>query len=835
MNSNSKHSHTPMIKQYLLLKEQYPNMLLFYQMGDFYELFFNDAKQISNLLNITLTKRGYINNNVPMAGIPCNNINVYVSKLVKLGKSVVICDQIGNKLLRKGLLERKVVKVITPGTITDEDFLSEHTDNLVASLYEQDNIFGYATLDLASGRFYVSEYYNPELLLSRIQCTNPQELLYPDNFSYMYLISDRKGLNKRSSIDFSACSSKKILKLHFGSEKYKLFEINQDGAALSASGCLLKYVKSMHYNYLHHIRCIKKLNNEDYIYMNVATIKQLDLVENISGNVSNTLYFVLNHTVTRMGSRMLKRWLCMPIRNQLILQNRQKSILELQSHYLELQKLLIRISDLERITSRLSLRTALPRDWLLLRISLRILPKINDLLLKLKSNNLKSLSLLINTYPDLIDLLEKAIAEFPSNSIREGNVIADQYNLQLDQLRTIKSSAHDVLINIEVEEKIKYGINTLKINFNSLIGYYIQISNKYLHLIPKEYIKKQTLKHFTRYTFPSLQQFQETFLTAEFRSVELETILYEELFDLIFPYLEKLQMTSKALSELDVLTNLSERSITLNYVCPILTDKKEIRLKKSRHPVIELLPDVSFVANDINLTQLKTIMVITGPNMGGKSTYMRQIALIVIMSSIGSFVPAKYARIGIIDKIFTRIGSADNVFKKQSTFMLEMVELTSILNFSTENSLVLIDEIGRGTATNDGLSLAWSCLEHLAKNINSMTLFATHYFELTYLSNILSMIKNLFFSVLEQDGKIIFLHTIKPGVSKKSYSLSVAELAGLPNSIISSAKKKLKELDIRLLKNNKSIDIINFISSVEPDKISPREALNYIYLLKNML
>ncbi|CAL4324012.1 DNA mismatch repair protein MutS [Buchnera aphidicola (Eriosoma grossulariae)] len=828
--------HTPMIKQYLVFKKKYPNMFLFYQMGDFYELFFDDAIQSSYLLNIKLTKRGYSSiNTIPMSGIPCCNVNYYISKLVKLGKSIVICNQIGNKSLQKGLMKRKIVKVITPGTVTDEDFLSENIDNLLAAVYEHKNNFGYATLDLSSGRFYVYEYNTKDALLAGIQSTDPQELLYPENFLHINLIKHRKNLKKCSDSDFEMNLAKKLLNLHFGKKNLSCFGISDNSIVLPAAGCLFIYVKSMHYNHFDHIRSIKMLNNQDYIYMNSTTIKNLELVKNLSGGNSNTLLSVLDRTVTKMGSRMLKRWLYFPIRNRLTIKNRQKIIFVLQKHYYPLQQLLIHIGDLERIVSRLSLRTALPNDWLSLRISLRIIPKIHNLLSDISEKNLNILLSYIGLFPDLILILERSIAEFPSICIREGNVIADKYNLKLDELRQLKKSAKNILINIENQERVKLGISNLKISFNSLIGYYVQISNKYLEFIPSHYVKKQTLKHFTRFTFSELQQFQETFLTADFRAIELETVLYEELFDIIFPYLKELQIAAIYLSELDVLANLSERSIQLNYVCPLITEKNEIILEKSRHPVIEEISQISFIANDVFLSQKKNVMIITGPNMGGKSTYMRQIALIVILSSIGSFVPAKKAKIGIFDKIFTRIGSADNLFRGQSTFMVEMIELSSILNHATDHSLVLIDEIGRGTSNCDGLALAWSCVEYLVTQINSITLFSTHYVELTLLIHKFKTIQNMFFSILKKNDDIVFLYTIQPGISKNSHSLSVAKMSGLPSDVIIRAKKKLKELNSIKLDIQKNNILINFIISLEPENISPRKALDYIYFLKSII
>ncbi|XRX42750.1 MAG: DNA mismatch repair protein MutS [Buchnera aphidicola (Eriosoma harunire)] len=838
-NINQTNMYTPMIEQYLLFKKKYPHMLVFFQIGDFYELFFNDAKKASELLNITLTKRGYSSHGViPMAGIPCNYISHYAAKLIKLGISMVICDQVGHKLTNtKGLLDRKVSQVITPGTVTDENLLSDKLDNMLSAVYEKNNIFYYSNLDLSSGRFYVSEHNSKEQLLARIECTNPQEILFPSSFAFKDLIKHRHGLQSRPNSEFDVILAKKNVKCQFGSNSVTFLSISDKNGMLSVAGCLLIYIKSMHYSNFHHIRCIKIIKNKDYIYMNAATIKHLSLMNNISGKKINTLSDVLDHTVTQMGSRMFKRWLYAPLRNITMITNRHSSVVSLKKYIQPLKTLLIQVGDLERVVSRLSLRTAVPRDWVLLRLALCSLPKIRLILSEIDNKYLQSLLYSIGVFSDLLSLLHKAIAICPSVHIRDGNVIADNYNLQLDQLRSIKNSSKDVLCDIKLKESIKLGVDNLKIGCNNAIGYYIQINNKYLNLIPNNYVKKQTLKYFSRYTFPELQQFQETFLTANFRLVELETILYEGLFDVIYPYLYNLQDSARALSELDVLTNFSERSITLNYVCPILTNKREIVLKNSRHPVIELIVNEVFQDNDVELTYKKSIMVITGPNMGGKSTYMRQIALIVIMSCIGSFVPSTYARIGNIDQIFTRIGSSDNLLEGESTFMVEMRELSNILTNATTNSLVLIDEIGRGTSNYEGLSLAWSILEYFAKKICSITLFSTHYFELTELSKRFNNIHNMFFSILKKNKDIIFLYKIQSGHVNKSYALSVSELAGIPIDIIATAKNKLKQfnnksmVDIDLLSNNK-FDLVKLILSIEPNNISPREALDFIFLLK---
>lgn len=791
-----KINHTPMIKQYIKLKSKYLDMLLFYQMGDFYELFFDDAKKASSLLKITLTKRGTSDTcQVPMAGIPCHTAEYYLSKLLSYGESIAICEQVGNQSLNQGLLKRKVVRIITPGTVLEESMLTDSKDNLLAAIYQEKTKFGYATLNLSLGYINISEHKNSDCILSEIEKTSPREILYPENFLSFDLIKNRIGLRQRPLWDFDLDTANQQLNLQFKTYNLKGFGIQNNFLALRAAGCLFQYIKSIQYISLKHIKLIKLKNNDNSIGMNASTRRNLEISENLQGGNGFTLMSVLDRTSTSMGSRMLKRWLHSPLRCISKVKKRQNSVKVLLNHFIEIKNILKKIGDIERVFSRIILRLASPNDLLRMRKTFFELPKLNLILSKIKSLEIEKIRVSIGNYDDLYDFLNRSISENPSSFIRDGNVIAEGYSVELDELRKIKRNTSSYLKNIEIQEQRKLGIETLKIGFNSKIGYYIQINKRYSSLVPVKYVKRQILKNCERYSISVLKDYESTVLNLKFKIVELEKMLFSKIFDIIEPYFDNLRKTAFALATLDVLTNLSERSIALNYICPVLNTEYGIELKNSRHPVIESVLKKPFISNNLFLNKNKRMLVITGPNMGGKSTYMRQVALIVILSWIGSYVPASYAKIGPIDKIFTRIGAQDNLSDGQSTFMIEMLETSSIMHNATTNSLVLIDELGRGTSTYDGISLAWACSEYLVKKIKSMTLFATHYFELTVLSEKFMDVENVCFDAIENDNAIAFMYRLKKGVVNKSYGLLVAALSGIPASIIKIAKFKLKDLE----------------------------------------
>ena len=851
--------HTPMMQQYLKLKAENPDILLFYRMGDFYELFYDDAKKAAALLDISLTKRGQsAGNPIPMAGVPYHAVEGYLAKLVQLGEPVAICEQVGDPATSKGPVERKIVRIVTPGTVSDEALLPERQDNLIVAVYQEKEKFGLATLDMTSGRFQLCEPHSKEALQAELQRINPVELLYCEDFAEMAIIEHYKGLRRRPIWEFELSTAISELNRQFGTKDLRAFGVEKSPLGLAAAGCLLQYAKETQRASLPHIQSISVIQNNDNIQLDAATRRNLELTQNLAGGTENTLASVLDKCVTPMGSRLLKRWIHQPIRQTDILLKRQKTIGEIieQDLYHELQPYLQQVGDMERILARVALRSARPRDLTRLRTALEQIEPIKSLIHTKISSNLTALSTQIGDFSAQIELLQKAIIETPPLLIRDGGVIAEGYNAELDEWRTLSAGATQYLENLEQRERESTGIDTLKIGFNAVHGYYIQISQGQAHKAPIHYVRRQTLKNAERYIIPELKEYEDKVLKSKGAALALEKQLYDELFDLLLPHLGQLQLASLALSELDVLVNLAERAETLNYVAPQFSDEIGVKIENGRHPVVEQVLKDPFIANPVNLNQQRHLLIITGPNMGGKSTYMRQTALITLMAYIGSFVPADSAVIGQIDRIFTRIGASDDLASGRSTFMVEMTEMANILHQATSQSLVLIDEIGRGTSTYDGLSLAWACAEWLAKKTRSLTLFATHYFELTALPEQIEGIANIHLDALEHNNTIAFMHAVQDGAASKSYGLAVAALAGVPQSVIKLAKQKLHQLEKLSAQNgdqqiqhlralNQHQGELAFeaepdalreaIEQLDPDELSPKQALAYLYQLKKML
>ena len=844
-------THTPMMQQYLKLKAENPDILLFYRMGDFYELFYDDAKKASQLLDISLTKRGAsAGEPIPMAGVPYHAVESYLAKLIAMGESVAICEQIGDPALSKGPVERKVVRIVTPGTVSDELLLEDRKDNLLAAIWQEKSGYGFATLDISSGRFNVFECDNADTMQAELQRTSPVEILYPEDFQSMSLIENRSGLRRRPLWDFDLSTAKQQLNLQFATKDLIGFGVEKADKALKAAGCLLQYVKDTQKTSLPHIRSITKQSQDKFVILDAATRRNLEITENLAGGTDNTVAAILDKTQTAMGSRMLKRWLHTPIRDRLILSQRQNSIEELQEHYLVIQPLLKQIGDIERILARLALRSARPRDFARLRDSYNHLPQLQFELNALNDPYLQALCHTIGTFDEIANLLNNAIIETPPVLIRDGGVIAEGYHEELDQLRLLSAGATNYLEQLEVRERETLGIDTLKIGFNAVHGYYIQVSRGQSHLVPVHYTRRQTLKNAERYIIPELKEYEDKVLTSKGKALALEKVLYDQLFDILLPQLESMQKSAEALAELDVLTNLAERAQTLNYTKPQLSIDKGINIQNGRHLVVEQVLSEPFIANSLNLSQQRRMLIITGPNMGGKSTYMRQTALIALLAYMGSFVPASNAIIGPIDRIFTRIGASDDLASGRSTFMVEMTETANIMHNATEHSLILMDEIGRGTSTYDGLSLAWACVEMLVNQIKAMTLFATHYFELTQLPEQINSIYNVHFDAIEHENTIAFRHTVQEGAASKSYGIAVAGLAGVPNIILKRAKQKLKELESHYQQSATShvdssqLSLISMpdeskveleLQQIDPDSLTPREALDVLYRLKRLL
>lgn len=852
--------HTPMMQQFLTLKSEVPDTLLFYRMGDFYELFFDDARKASQLLGISLTQRGKTGGNaIPMAGVPYHSVEGYLAKLITLGESIAICEQIGDPATSKGPVERKIVRIITPGTITDEALLDDKKDNLLCAVYQQGDNFGIASLDIGSGRFVVNELVKTESLQAEMQRLNPAELLYPDTFEYVDLIEHLATIRRRPEWEFEFSTCKSILTQQFGTKDLVAFGIEKSTFAICAAGALLQYLKITQRTALTHIQSITLEQNNDTVILDAATRKNLELTFNLAGGTDNTLAQVLDTTVTPMGSRLLKRWIHQPIRNLTILNYRQTMIQTLMD--LDLTEALSiplkQIGDIERVIARLAFRSARPRDLTRLRCAFALLPELQHLIAQLPADLVATLSLEMGSYPQLLQLLESAVIDNPPVIIRDGGVIKAGYNSELDHWRNLSKGATDYVDALEKRERETTGINTLKVGYNRVHGYYIEISRNQSIQVPAHYIRRQTLKGAERYIIAELKEHEEKVLSSQGKALALEKKLYEQLIDQLLPHLKELQFTAKALAELDVLNALTERALTLNYVRPVLQQENGIEIEEGRHPVVEHVSKTPFIANPVSLHNQRRMLIITGPNMGGKSTYMRQVALMVLMAHIGSFIPAQSAKIGPVDRIFTRIGASDDLASGRSTFMVEMTETANILHNATANSLVLMDEIGRGTSTFDGLSLAWACAEQLADKIQAYTLFATHYFELTHLPETIDALVNVHLDAVEHGDSIAFLHALQEGAANKSYGLQVAALAGVPKNVLNNAKRKLQQLEAtslqtQALAHNSTIMTHNaqtsldfseaeehqaviLLKEIDPDNLTPKQALAMLYQLKEQL
>ena len=851
--------HTPMMQQFLRIKAENPDILLFYRMGDFYEMFFDDAKRASQLLDISLTKRGATNGEpIPMAGVPYHAVEGYLAKLVQQGVSVAICEQIGDPATSKGPVERKVVRIVTPGTVSDEALLNERRDNLIAAIYTANNKFGYATLDITSGRFMLTEPTTEEEMQAELQRTSPAELLYPEDFTYLHLVEPFKGKRRRPIWEFELETARQQLTLQFGTRDLVGFGVEKANLGLCAAGCLMQYVKDTQRTALPHIRAIILDTQDHAVILDAATRRNLELTQNLAGGFDNTLAEVLDHTATPMGSRLLKRWLHQPIRDQHQLNGRLNAIEAFKDSgmFVDVASVLRHMGDLERIVARLALRSARPRDLARMRTAMQYLPELAQLLADIPQPRIGELAQYSAPMDDLCQLLEHAIIENPPVIIRDGGVLAPGYNAELDEWRDLADGAKQYLTDLETRERERHDIDSLKVGFNQVHGFFIQVSRGQSHLVPDHYIRRQTLKNAERYIIPELKEHEDKVLNSKSKALALEKKLWEELFDQLLPHLERLQLAASALSELDVLANLAERADSLNYCRPQLTTTTGINITAGRHPVVEQVLSEPFIANPIALHQDRRMLIITGPNMGGKSTYMRQTALIALLAHVGSFVPAEAVTIGPLDRIFTRIGASDDLASGRSTFMVEMTETANILHNATKHSLVLMDEIGRGTSTYDGLSLAWASAEWLADKIAAMTLFATHYFELTELPSLLSGLANVHLDAIEHGDNIAFMHSVQDGAASKSYGLAVASLAGVPKAVIKRAKIKLKQLEAlghqkaqpsaaiagqppreehQLSLIPEPSEVEEALTNVNPDELTPRQALDELYRLKALL
>lgn len=853
--------HTPMMQQYLRIKAQYPDLLVFYRMGDFYELFFDDAERAAKLLSITLTTRGKSNGKpISMAGVPFHAADGYLAKLVALGESVAICEQVGDPATSKGPVAREVARIITPATISDEALLDEKHDNLLMVIHTAEDRHGIATLNIINGQFTVQECTDEETLLAEIERIHPAELLLAEDADASHIQSAFPAAKQRPAWEFDYDSAYTQLCEQFNTKELSGFGASDLTAAICAAGCLLQYVKYTQRAALPHIRTLNVQQQNTHILMDAATRRNLELVRNLSGGDDNTLASVLDNTSTVMGKRCLHQWISQPLRDQTFLMQRLHAIDALinAQHIDTLQNTLKGVCDIERILARIALRSARPRDLTGLRNTLRLLPELHDTLKHIFAEKITALQDQLGTFDTLKTLLNSALVDNPPVVLRDGGVLADGFDATLDELRALSQSSNAFLIELEAREKARTQINTLKVGYNRVHGYYIEMSRTQAERAPAEYIRRQTLKNVERFITPELKDYEEKVLSSKSKALAREKLLYETLLDDILVHLPALQTCAQALAELDVLNNLADRAIALNLAKPVFVDKPGIDIIEGRHPVIENVIDNPFVANNTVLNQKQRMLMITGPNMGGKSTFMRQTALIVLLAHIGSFVPAQSATLGPIDRIFTRIGAADDLASGRSTFMVEMTETANILHNATPNSLVLMDEVGRGTSTFDGLSLAFSCAEYLASTVKAFTLFATHYFELTTLTDSFSSIKNVHLDALMHGDKIVFLHAVKEGPANQSYGLQVAKLAGVPDAVIQQAHTKLRLLETQSLgdipleiQQAESFQrsepfqpsllaptehpVVGALNVLQPDELTAKQALDTLYQLKELL
>ncbi|MEM8816936.1 MAG: DNA mismatch repair protein MutS [Pseudomonadota bacterium] len=854
MSAKVSPAHTPMMRQYLSIKADYPDMLVFYRMGDFYELFYADAERAAALLGITLTARGKSGGNpIPMAGVPYHAVEGYLAKLVKHGESVAICEQIGDPATSKGPVERQVTRVVTPGTLTDEALLSERRDNLVAALYADTDAVGVAWLDLAGGRFRLTEVADLASAAEELDRLAPAELIVSEDLAAGSLDRDRYRVSERPPWDFDLDSATRLLCSQFGTRDLKGFECDEFPRGVIAAGALLGYVGSTQKSALPHLDRLGVERRNDAVIMDGSTRRNLELDRSLSGNDAHTLAGVMDRCRSAMGSRLLRRWIQRPVRAHSTLAGRYQAVEALQSSAAgeELADTLTGIGDIERILARVALKSARPRDLYQLGQTLAIVPALKGILSGLDSPLLRSLDEAIDKHRHECRLLERAIVDSPPALIRDGGVIAEGYDDELDELRGIASNADRYLADLETREKERTGIATLKLGYNRVHGYFIEISKGQADKAPTEYVRRQTLKGAERYITPELKSFEDKVLSARERALAREKRLYDELLDELLGSLAALKASAAAIATVDVLVCFAERAATLNLCKPTLTDKNVLSIEAGRHPVVEEVIDTPFIANDVTLNDARKLLIITGPNMGGKSTFMRQTALIVILAHIGSYVPAGALTLGPVDRIFTRIGASDDLAGGRSTFMVEMTETAGILNNATESSLVLMDEIGRGTSTFDGLSLALAAAQHMGEVVRSYTLFATHYFELTALAGQLRSAANVHLDATEHNNELVFLHAVRDGPANQSYGLQVAALAGVPKSVIQRARRVLRSLEAQQtagretpqtelaleapaepVEPQRASPALEALARLDPDSLSPRAALDELYRLK---
>ncbi|WP_244073552.1 DNA mismatch repair protein MutS [Nitrosomonas sp. PY1] len=859
--SPSKEQHTPMMQQYLRLKNQHPDMLMFYRMGDFYELFFDDAEKAAKLLGITLTHRGSsAGEPIKMAGVPYHAAEQYLAKLVKLGESVVLCEQVGDPATSKGPVAREVTRIYTPGTLTDAALLEDKRDCVLLAMLAREETVGLAWLNLVTGQLRVMET-DKQNLSSELERIRPAEILIPESLVISETQRPYSVLKRIPDWQFDHDSAIQTLTRQLATQSLSGFGCDDLFIAMAAAGALLEYI---HLTQGTTAACpVTSLHAEfdtAYVRMDVSTRRNLEISETLRGERSPTLLSLLDTCSSNMGSRLMHFWLHHPLRDMRVIQNRLDCVTALLGdsafHCYEPARMLLRkFVDIERIAARIALQSARPRDLSGLRDSLKLIPELNEMLAPCQNEALQPLIQALQIDVTWINCLNECLLEEPATLLREGNVIADGYDTELDELRALQNNCGEFLLQLEIREKERTGIPSLKVEYNRVHGFYIEVTHAHSEKIPIDYRRRQTLKNAERYITPELKAFEDKALSARDRALAREKQLYQELLYRLQPFVPILQKLAASIAEIDVLCAFSERAKTLNYIQPQLSEEHIFHIDAGRHPVVENQVE-HFVANDIDLSgesdQKPQMLLITGPNTGGKSTYMRQAALIALLAHCGSYVPAKQAQLGILDQIFTRIGASDDLASGRSTFMVEMTETANILHHATRRSLVLMDEVGRGTSTFDGLALAFAIARHLATHNRSLTLFATHYFELTKLVEEFPQISNVHLNAAEYKNHIVFLHKITEGPANQSYGLQVAALAGVPGNVIKMARNHLVQLEQDNLKKNIQPDlfstqsetvestsqytrVIALLETLSPDELTPKQALEKIYALKKSL
>jgi DNA mismatch repair protein MutS len=850
--------HTPMMQQYLRIKAQYPDVLVFYRMGDFYEMFYGDAERAARLLDITLTRRGEsAGEPIKMAGVPHHSVEQYLAKLVKLGESVAVCEQIGDPNTSKGPVERKVMRVVTPGTLTDAALLDEKRDNLLLALYPQRNLAGLAWLSLASGRFAVMETALSNLP-TELERLGPAEILVPEDANVEALNGHGVAVRRLPPWQFERDAAARSLAKHFETMDLAGFGAAELTAAVSAAGALLEYARATQGTAIAHVRSLIVEQERAYVRMDPATRRNLELTETIRGEPAPTLLSLLDECASGMGSRLLRHTLHHPLRDRSALTARLDAVEQLmgtagKAPHRALHEILRQCADVERITARIALKSARPRDLSGLRDTLELLPGIAAALAALPGSRLAELARGCAPQAALHGKLKAAIKPEPAAVVREGGVIADGYDAELDELRAIQANCGQFLLDLETRERARSGIANLKVEYNRVHGFYIEVSRAQADKVPDDYRRRQTMKNAERYITPELKTFEDKALSAQERALAREKQLYDRLLDDLAAHIPPLQGVAAALAETDMLAAFAERASALDYHRPEFAEDPVIEIEAGRHPVVEGQVE-NFIANGTRLAPARRMLIVTGPNMGGKSTYMRQVALIALLAHCGSFVPAQRARLGPLDAIFTRIGAADDIAGGRSTFMVEMTEAAYILHHATSASLVLMDEIGRGTSTLDGLSLAWAIGRHLVEKTRSLTLFATHYFEMTQLAAEFREAVNVHLDAVEHKDRIVFLHNVEEGPANRSYGLEVAALAGVPGAVVRAARKRLAELEEHGLAAGPQQNLFGSaakdspatpsledhavfkqLRELDPDALTPREALELLYQLRRKL